>query len=90
MPKSQTEERARPLFSVPEVAKAAGQHRSTLYRWCKAGLVKFKQPGRGRTIFIPRTEVVRVWDQDTLDALDRTAPPRRYGHAYPKPKGGGA
>lgn len=83
-------EKGRPLFSVPEVAKAAGQHRTTLYRWINAGIVKAKQPGRGRTIFIPRTEVVRVWGQDTLDALDRTPEPKGYGSKYPKPKGGGA
>lgn len=67
----QNGEGKRPLFTVPEVARAAGQDRSTVYRWCKAGLVKFKQPAPGRGIFIPRSEVVRTWDQDTLDTLDR-------------------
>ena len=63
--------RKKPLFTVPAVARAAGQDRSTVYRWCRAGLVKFKQPSKGRTIFIPRSEVRRQWGQDTLDALDQ-------------------
>lgn len=67
----QNAERKKPLFSVLEVSRETGQFRSTIYRWIKAGIIKSKQPAPGRTVFISRSEVRRVWDQDTLDALDR-------------------
>jgi excisionase family DNA binding protein len=46
------------LISVAEAAKSLGVNVATVRRWCKLGELKtYTKPGRGRAMFVEKSEV---------------------------------